>query len=516
MREITDGQMRLMSSRGASRVWGLVRIALPSLQSSLLGAALPIATLVCGRTGGILGTIERQEETPIFPLIITRVVATTSDVDEFVARYFRNFTDDIVFVPTEGIQPPGRRVRFVFALADGRDLVTGEGVVLRMRRDSGDLARPAGMDLRYQVLDEDSQRMIDRLLSRRRAPSPPPPYVSMSFASGNTASSLLPARMLVPLPPPAPPAVPSLASLPSLAAGARGPTLPANPLADVTTPALAAFVEHALVDQTCRFPRWRPPTDSARFCAGLATGAAILAIVGLITVVRRHTAAHPLAAEGRPSTADTAEAATAPPTVTAVDRRPSAAPGVGGNGAVIGHDVDSLGATPSVATGPRPAATGGVRPLRRSVTLSITTLPPGSTIFVDGEARGPSPLVLAVAPGAHDVVAERARYATAHAHVDGPGHVELSHERPPATLRVTSVPSGAQLWLDGRHVGSTPIEVSCAGYELHRLQLEILRPHRAPPRLRAPAHGQRQRRAAGGAPTLVDQPRAIGVAHHFR
>jgi len=122
----------------------------------------------------LLAGMERQEETPIFPLIITRVVAATNDVDEFIGRYYRNFNADIVFVPTEGIQPPGRRVRFVFALADGRDVVTGEGVVLRMRRDSGDLARPAGMELRYQVLDEESQQMVERLLERRREPPPPP------------------------------------------------------------------------------------------------------------------------------------------------------------------------------------------------------------------------------------------------------------------------------------------------------------------------------------------------------
>jgi hypothetical protein len=169
-----------------------------------------------------------------------------------------------------------------------------------------------------------------------------------------------------------------------------------------------------------------------------------------------------------------------------------------------------------VAAGPRPAAAGGARPLRRSVTLSITTLPPGSTVFVDGEARGPSPLVLAVAPGAHDVVAERARYATAHAHVDGPGRVELNLQRPQATLRVTSLPSGAQLWLDGRHVGSTPIEVACAGYELHRLQLEVAgRTARRRVYVRPPIATVSVELPVARRPS-VDQSRAIRVAHDLR
>ncbi|MDB4970371.1 MAG: Heat shock protein Hsp70 family protein [Myxococcales bacterium] len=450
---------------------------------------------------------ERQEETPIFPLIITRVTATTSDVEEFVARYFRNFTADIVFVPTEAIQPPGRRVRFVFALADGRDLVTGEGVVLRMRRDSGDAARPAGMDLRYQVLDEGSQRVVDRLLERGSSPpAPPPPYVSMSFG-GETGSVTLPGpRSPAPLPPaPLPPAPLPLAPLPPPATwptDQRRPTLPANPLAEVTAPSLAAFVEHALVDQTRRWQRWRPPSDLTRFAAGFATGAALLALVGLIGFLRRpHTVDSPSPAIAA------AAAASAPAAV--------ARAATGGNG-IVASDDDSEGAAPPAAVGPRPTTAGGVRPFRRSVTLSITTLPPGSTVFVDGEARGPSPLVLAVAPGAHDVVAERARYATAHAHVDGPGHVQLTQERPRATLRVTSLPPGAEVRLDGRRVGTTPLEIPCAGYELHRLQLDNgertarRRVYVRPPMASVTVEMTPVRRPS------VDQTRPIRVAHDLR
>src|SRR5262245_37926495 len=100
---------------------------------------------------------ERQEETPLVPLIAVRVRAATNELDRFVHDYCRYFGADILFLPTEGVQPPGRRVRFAFALADDRDVVCGEGVVLRMRRDSGNPDRPAGMELRYEVLDEESQ-----------------------------------------------------------------------------------------------------------------------------------------------------------------------------------------------------------------------------------------------------------------------------------------------------------------------------------------------------------------------
>lgn len=129
--------------------------------------------------------VAREEETPLVPLIVVRVRVPTLDVDELARRYCRYFRGDVVFVPTEGLQPPGRRVRFVFSLADERDVITGHGVVLRMRRDTGDPARPPGMDVRYELLDEASRRLVDRMLALRAAarvppPTPePPPYVSL-------------------------------------------------------------------------------------------------------------------------------------------------------------------------------------------------------------------------------------------------------------------------------------------------------------------------------------------------
>src|SRR6185312_9922205 len=44
------------------------------------------------------------------------------------------------------------------------------------------------------------------------------------------------------------------------------------------------------------------------------------------------------------------------------------------------------------------------------VQLRVVTSPSGARVFVDGEERGPSPLSVSVAAGAHDVVAERPRW----------------------------------------------------------------------------------------------------------
>ncbi|MGZ3430133.1 MAG: PEGA domain-containing protein, partial [Polyangia bacterium] len=158
---------------------------------------------------------------------------------------------------------------------------------------------------------------------------------------------------------------------------------------------------------------------------------------------------------------------------------------VGGNGVVVGAavaPVSPAGVAPPVAAGPRPASTDGARPLlspprprpssARAVELHVTTSPTGSTVFVDGEERGPSPLTVAVAAGAHDIVAERPRWVAAHAHVDGAGRVQLTLARPTARLRVTSTPPGATVRLDGRDIGTTPLDVDAAAYELHHVHLE--------------------------------------------
>jgi hypothetical protein len=417
----------------------------------------------------------REEETPTMPLIVVRVTAETASVDEFVARYARYFRGaDVVFVPTEGIQPPGRRVRFVFALADGSDLVSGEGVVLRMRRDSGDVRRPPGMELRYQILDEASQSIVEKLLAARHTP---PPYVSMRIDGVSDSQQVtMPFEQVDPillLPTMAKPPIPIPIRIPI--------PPPPSPTARLAT--LAALPAS---------PSLPPPHAGRGLAVGIAAAAAMVAMA-LAMAMLRHAPA-PVAVGGN---------------------------GVVGNGVVVAPPPAASasaptfppGGPPPVVAGPRPAATGGVRPAPRSaraVALHVTTSPTGSTVFVDGEERGPSPLTVAVGSGAHDIVAERPRWIAAHAHVDGPGRVQLTLERPTARLRVTSTPPGAAVRLDGRDVGVTPLELDAPAYELHHVHLErdghvwkrkvYLRPPGALVRV-------------GARRPLVDETGAVRVAH---
>ncbi|HEY1586063.1 MAG TPA: PEGA domain-containing protein, partial [Polyangia bacterium] len=91
----------------------------------------------------------------------------------------------------------------------------------------------------------------------------------------------------------------------------------------------------------------------------------------------------------------------------------------------------------------------------------------------DGEERGASPLSISVVGGAHDVVAERPRWQSAHARIDGPGHVQLTLSRPQARLRIVSTTPGALVRLDGREIGATPLELDADAYELHFIRVEL-------------------------------------------
>jgi PEGA domain-containing protein len=100
-------------------------------------------------------------------VIVLRVVIRSPDLDTFVSKYSRFVKDDRIFIFTKSSQPPGRRVRFTLELADGTPLIHGEGTVTRIRADSGDSAKPPGMELKFVPLDEHSRDLVARMLRAR-------------------------------------------------------------------------------------------------------------------------------------------------------------------------------------------------------------------------------------------------------------------------------------------------------------------------------------------------------------
>jgi PEGA domain len=499
---------------------------------------------------------EREDETPHVPLIVIRVQTSSPTEDEFVVQHCRYFGVDVVFLPTEGVQPPGRRVRFAFVLGSGQDVVTGEGVVLRMRRDSNSPQRPPGMELRYQCLDEPSQRVVDRMLLLRTQgvvvrKADPPPYVSMWLERDEHTQQTT--------------------TLKRRASVEPSMTLPANPFAEVPPQALSYFVDWAIeraTDARRRGPsrtsfarvKMRPnrrdsPLRRARvvvaFSGGLATGLVLLLFGGgpprradavmranaaAVSNIDRSALATPaeLAARSKPGVGGNAAAASSsqplpaarpavvqsalagapppanPPAATASAELPAtpnalstllaqqaysaaaaqtAAPASPpAKPTLLASARPSLEATTSPPSEPveataEPAADSErdvldppappTRPIgKKSVPLFVTSTPPG-WVEVDGRRRGRSPLTTVVEAGPHEVVIERPRYLSAHEHVDGPGRLAVELVRPPATLHVTSSPSGAAVRIDGHSAGSTPVNLTLPAYEQHKVEVEL-------------------------------------------
>jgi hypothetical protein len=450
-------------------------------------------------------TGERQENTPLVPLIVIRVEAPTASIDEFVAQYCRYFGSEIMFLPTEGFQPTGRRVRFAFALSDGREIVWGEGVVMRMRRDSGNPSRPPGMELRYFVLDEPSQAIVDRMLQLRVSGAQmgkpePPPYVSMWLEHSSTEDDRT-TRPRTQLPVTAQELEHQLRPVTE-----KGPTLPANPFADVTREAIEYFVEWAL-SRITGAPRRKRLTSEIRiltatpparallsFVAGVAVTIAGIGVVKLVT--ERHPA-RPSASVAQVAppreralpdvsavaTADVPRPRALPPARSLAVPRPSPPPPTGARPALATHEVHE----PHEPHDSDEALTEAQAHRGKLVILSLRATPGDAVLKLDGDGPMRGPLKLEVPAGTHDLLVERPRYATARLHVEAPGHLSVHLSRPPATLRVTSMPVGANVTLDGQPVGVTPLELTVTAYEQHKVECELAgRAHRRKVYVRPP------------------------------
>ena len=113
-------------------------------------------------------------------------------------------------------------------------------------------------------------------------------------------------------------------------------------------------------------------------------------------------------------------------------------------------------------------------------TLVVQTTPPGATLRIDGrELAERSPAVARLAPGRHDVEAVMPHYlsATVRAHAVAPASAEvlrLKLTRDTYKLAVTSEPEGAQVYLDGFAVGTTPLETEVDPADPHTLRMERL------------------------------------------
>jgi hypothetical protein len=108
----------------------------------------------------------------------------------------------------------------------------------------------------------------------------------------------------------------------------------------------------------------------------------------------------------------------------------------------------------------------------RSAQLTIFSQPAGAEVLVDGVSRGVSPLSLSVASGSHTVTlrhgaAERVLPLTLSPGAEVTHHIELrAPDMPSASaggLTVVTDPPGAQVQLDGRNRGVSPLTLTDLG-----------------------------------------------------
>jgi PEGA domain-containing protein len=111
--------------------------------------------------------------------------------------------------------------------------------------------------------------------------------------------------------------------------------------------------------------------------------------------------------------------------------------------------------------------------------LTIDSRPAGSQVVVDGEARGVTPLQLALQPGAHTITIrssgdERVVPLNIAAGADVTQYFEMKASEPiPVTggLSIASDPPGARIAIDGKPRGVSPLTVADLASEPHKITL---------------------------------------------
>jgi len=109
------------------------------------------------------------------------------------------------------------------------------------------------------------------------------------------------------------------------------------------------------------------------------------------------------------------------------------------------------------------------------VSVHLTSVPAGATVFVNDEERGQTPLDLDVLPGKYELRLTK-KYHEARAvtlSVDSPASREYDLAKVHARVAFESEPQGATVYVDGAKVGITPISVEAVDGGPHRARFVL-------------------------------------------
>jgi hypothetical protein len=100
--------------------------------------------------------------------------------------------------------------------------------------------------------------------------------------------------------------------------------------------------------------------------------------------------------------------------------------------------------------------------------FTIATTPAGSSVRIDNQPMGPSPLTIDATCEKHKIEVSHARYRSLIRWVtlaaDKPQQLDVNLPRPVHAVTVASIPPGAELSINGRRAGTTPTVVQMIGF----------------------------------------------------
>ncbi|HEX5059740.1 MAG TPA: PEGA domain-containing protein [Kofleriaceae bacterium] len=106
----------------------------------------------------------------------------------------------------------------------------------------------------------------------------------------------------------------------------------------------------------------------------------------------------------------------------------------------------------------------------------VASTPAGSMVALDDKTVGPSPLTVGTSCEKHKLDISHARYQSTTKFVtlaEGKDQeVEVTLSRPTHVVTVSSNPSGAQIFIDGRSAGTTPSKLSVLGFTTLKLEFK--------------------------------------------
>ncbi len=117
-----------------------------------------------------------------------------------------------------------------------------------------------------------------------------------------------------------------------------------------------------------------------------------------------------------------------------------------------------------------------VKLVPRWATITVLSEPTGALLWIDGEQTGPTPLAVELFAGQHVLELRKPGYKTWGTQLEvqpnDPQEVgPVVLEEADGTLRLSSIPAGANVTVDGRYAGVTPLDLVLPPGKTHRIVL---------------------------------------------